>query len=94
MMIAPLVASVLQNFVHTRSHLGTSPHGIEAVMIIPHVADNDRRLIRIPGFRSRYGVKPTAIFASVSTPAAKLEASETRLSAASAVPLRLAQTSR
>lgn len=46
-----LIASFLQELVHARDHFLLAAHSIQAVMRVPHVADDDGRLFRGPSFR-------------------------------------------
>ena len=48
MMSTPCCARLLQHLVHARGHLLHAAHGVQAVVRVPHVADDDGRLARVP----------------------------------------------
>ncbi len=65
MMSTPLRAGRLEHFVHPRRHLRDAQGRVGAGVRVPHVADDDRRLLRLPrvglgngmvlpGFRRRF----------------------------------------
>src|SRR5579883_645921 len=58
---------VAQQLVHTRGHLADTANGVETVVRIPHVADDDRCLLGVPLGRLNDGVKSAAAGSSFDT---------------------------
>ncbi len=47
----------VQDLVHSRGHLLHSPDCIQAMMRIPHIANDERRLLALPGLRTLHHVE-------------------------------------
>src|SRR5262249_51243249 len=60
----PASAELLQELVHPRDHLLLAAHCVQTVVRVPHVADDDCRLLRRPGLPLLDDVKLAPLFSA------------------------------
>src|SRR5262245_18256422 len=51
-----LGAGGFEYFVHPRRHLADALRGVWTSVVVPHITDDDRRLVGVPLMIARYGV--------------------------------------